>query len=201
MNDTRRKILDAALAEFSERGFETATVARIRTRSGVSNGSFFHFFRSKAAVAEALHMQAVSDYQEGLARLLGKYPGRAEKAVREAVAFHLEWVRAHPLLAGFMLEPGPPGTRKVRADEVRQANLRMGRAIQDWAVPLQESGRLKPFPPEVLSACLIGPAQIVCRAWLNGLSPVPPTAYRDVLADAAWASVGVTPVQEDSHDR
>ena len=40
---TRERILDAALEEFDERGYEATTVASICRRAGVSNGSFFHW--------------------------------------------------------------------------------------------------------------------------------------------------------------
>jgi AcrR family transcriptional regulator len=63
--DTRTRILKAALACFTADGYEQTTTARIRERSGVSNGTLFHHFPTKEAIADALYVQAMSSYQEG----------------------------------------------------------------------------------------------------------------------------------------
>jgi AcrR family transcriptional regulator len=64
--DTRRRILEAALACFLEDGYEQTTIARIRERSDTSNGALFHHFPSKEAIAEALYVEAIASFQEGL---------------------------------------------------------------------------------------------------------------------------------------
>lgn len=47
---SRELILKAALAEFSEHGFEGASIRRICKASGVSNGRLFHHFKDKSAL-------------------------------------------------------------------------------------------------------------------------------------------------------
>lgn len=47
---SRKLILKAALAEFSEHGFEGASIRRICKASGVSNGRLFHHFKDKSAL-------------------------------------------------------------------------------------------------------------------------------------------------------
>ena len=73
--DTR--ILQAALACFVERGYEQTTVARVRERSGVSNGALFHHFPTKEAIADALYVEAMASYQQGLWELLAPAPAVA----------------------------------------------------------------------------------------------------------------------------
>ncbi len=51
---TLRKILDAALEEFGERGFADSSIVGITTRAKVALGSFYTYFDSKEAVFEAL---------------------------------------------------------------------------------------------------------------------------------------------------
>lgn len=51
---TLRAILDAAGAEFGERGFQGASISRITARAGVALGSFYTYFDSKEAVFKAL---------------------------------------------------------------------------------------------------------------------------------------------------
>ena len=51
---TRRAILDAAAAEFGDRGFHDASISGITRRAGVALGSFYTYFDSKDAVFRAL---------------------------------------------------------------------------------------------------------------------------------------------------
>lgn len=47
---TRRKLLDAAMIEFAERGFYEASIAGITRRAGVALGSFYTYFENKEAL-------------------------------------------------------------------------------------------------------------------------------------------------------
>ena len=51
---TMRKLLDAATAEFGERGFHEASISSITTRAGVALGTFYNYFESKDALFRAL---------------------------------------------------------------------------------------------------------------------------------------------------
>jgi AcrR family transcriptional regulator len=51
---TLRKILDAARAEFGERGFSESSIVAITQRAGVALGTFYTYFDSKEAVFQAL---------------------------------------------------------------------------------------------------------------------------------------------------
>jgi AcrR family transcriptional regulator len=51
---TMRKILDAALAEFGERGFSESSIVSITSRAKVALGTFYTYFDSKEALFAAL---------------------------------------------------------------------------------------------------------------------------------------------------
>ena len=51
---TLRALLDAAAAEFGEKGFHEAGISRITQRAGVAIGSFYTYFDSKEAIFTAL---------------------------------------------------------------------------------------------------------------------------------------------------
>lgn len=46
---TRQRLLDAAIAEFGEKGFHAASVSAITTRAGIGQGTFYIYFASKDA--------------------------------------------------------------------------------------------------------------------------------------------------------
>ena len=64
---TRRKVLDAALELFSERGYFNTAVPDIVSRSGVSTGSIYHHFGDKQGVARALYQQLLEGMDTALA--------------------------------------------------------------------------------------------------------------------------------------
>ncbi|NBW76927.1 MAG: TetR/AcrR family transcriptional regulator [Sphingomonadaceae bacterium] len=51
---TQRAILDAAAAEFGEKGFHDSSIVSITQRAGVALGSFYTYFESKEALFKAL---------------------------------------------------------------------------------------------------------------------------------------------------
>lgn len=51
---TRRKLLDAAAAEFADNGFHAGSISAITRRAGVALGSFYTYFESKDAIFKAL---------------------------------------------------------------------------------------------------------------------------------------------------
>jgi AcrR family transcriptional regulator len=56
--ETRGRILEAALSIFRERGFEKATMREIATEAGVAVGAAYYYFDSKDALVMAFYEQA-----------------------------------------------------------------------------------------------------------------------------------------------
>ena len=53
-NDTRQRLIEAAIFLFWERGFAGTSMSDLLERSGVNSGSFYHFFESKEALLRAV---------------------------------------------------------------------------------------------------------------------------------------------------
>jgi len=51
--NARTKLLDAALGTIREKGYAATSVDELCARAGVTKGAFFHYFRSKDALAVA----------------------------------------------------------------------------------------------------------------------------------------------------
>lgn len=91
---TLRAILDAAAAEFGEKGFYESSIVGITSRAGVALGSFYTYFDSKDAIFRAL----VRD----MSAQVGAHAAAAMQGVddtldRESAAFHafLDFTRGH----------------------------------------------------------------------------------------------------------
>jgi len=65
--ETRKKILDAALALFQENGFENTTMRAIASRAGVALGAAYYYFDSKEKFVLAFYSQT-QDEMESLSK-------------------------------------------------------------------------------------------------------------------------------------
>ena len=68
---TLRKILDAALGEFGEKGFRDSSIVGITSRAKVALGTFYTYFDSKEAVFAALVGDMSSRVRDHVAPVLG----------------------------------------------------------------------------------------------------------------------------------
>ncbi len=193
--DTRGRILEAALACFLEGGYEQTTVARIRERSGVSNGALFHRFPTKEAVAEALYLESIAAFQEGLWRLLARQPRSLRAAVRGTIAQQIEWIEANVDRARFVYTRGTLDVDSSGSAELDAMNRELAAAYQAWLQPLIERGRVRPMTMLVLNAIVTGPTHAIARSWLAGRVASPLQAFVDELADAACAALSGTPAR------
>lgn len=181
---TRDTILRAGSEVFDEAGFDAATVAAVRERAGVSNGSFFHAFASKDALAAELFLAALTQYHDAMLAPLDAGPAATE-GIAALVRAHLTWVATRRPQARILFErPRPEWVDLVR-DRQRAENARFGRGIAAWHDPQVEAGHLVALTGEMFIAHLIGPAQIVCRAWLGGRSRRDPRRDAETLVTCA----------------
>ena len=91
---TRRALLDAAAAEFGDKGFHDASISGITARAGVAMGSFYTWFDSKDALFRALVADLSDQVRDHVAPALrGAADGLA--AERAGLAAFLRFVREH----------------------------------------------------------------------------------------------------------
>ena len=91
---TQRKILDAALAEFGERGFGDTSIVGITSRAGVALGTFYTYFDSKEALFAALVEDMSGRVRAEVAPAIAGASGALEKE-RRALEAYLGFVAEH----------------------------------------------------------------------------------------------------------
>ncbi|MDD3472057.1 MAG: TetR/AcrR family transcriptional regulator [Syntrophaceae bacterium] len=62
--DARERILSAALAEFSEKGFHSSTIDSIADRAGIAKGTVYRYFSTKEGLFTALKDDTMSEFIE-----------------------------------------------------------------------------------------------------------------------------------------
>ncbi|MDQ3471651.1 MAG: TetR/AcrR family transcriptional regulator, partial [Pseudomonadota bacterium] len=87
---TLRRILDAALEEFGERGFSEGSIVGITQRASVALGTFYTYFDSKEAVFKALVSDMSAQVRDAVAPALATATDALdaeEKALASYLAF------------------------------------------------------------------------------------------------------------------
>jgi AcrR family transcriptional regulator len=191
--DTRSAILDAALACFIESGYEQTTIARIRERGDVSNGALFHHFPTKEAIADALYVEAMVSFQQGLWELLGRRPRSLRAAVRGTISHQLRWIEEHEDRARFLYMRGHLEWDSPAGAELVELNRNLAAAYRDWMTPLVDAGSIRPMSMLMMPAIVAGPAHAIARRWLAGHLSSSLDAYLDELTDAACAALSGVP--------
>lgn len=194
---TKERILEAALAAFTERGYEAATIADIRRRSGISTGSIYHHYGSKEAVAAALYTRGIRRYQCGFTQAL-LCARDAEAGVRQAIRFHFDWVSDNPQWARFVLGRSRPEWLHPQADTIAEHNRRFRDAVESWLADRVAAGEIMALPPDVVLALVIGAPQFLVRAWAAGRIAELPRNQVKTLADAAWRALRPQPAEQQT---
>jgi len=123
----RERLLDAALAEFRERGYADASLQGIASRAGLTKGAVYWSFRDK----EDLFLSLVDERLDGPAReliaLAGDEPAEVEAAPRISRAL-AALVRDQPDLVLLAIEHW---ALAVRQDHVRADFAKRQRALGD----------------------------------------------------------------------
>jgi AcrR family transcriptional regulator len=84
-DETRRRILEAALAQFAERGFEETTMRQIAERAGVAAGATYYYFASKDELVLEFYRESQRQAEGVAAERLG--PGRDLESRLSALLF------------------------------------------------------------------------------------------------------------------
>ncbi|MGI9433200.1 MAG: TetR/AcrR family transcriptional regulator [Myxococcota bacterium] len=182
--ETRDRIVAAAVECFSERGFRAASTREIATRAGTNQGLITYHFRSKDDLWKAAADRIFGQLRRAIAALAPTLEGldpreRAREGIRQFVRF----AAAHPELFRFMLEEGK------NDDERLQWLIDHHLRPLDDVLPEFGDGAGGPLRPH-LRYILVGAGSVIfsvapeCRR-LTGLDPTRPEAietHANVLA-------------------
>jgi AcrR family transcriptional regulator len=128
---TLRKILDAALEEFGEKGFSEGSIVGITSRARVALGTFYTYFDSKEAVFQELVRDMSAQVRDHVAPVLSESLDTLDGEGR-ALASFLDFVRTHRQVYRIIDEAefvDPEGFRKhyVTTAERIAARLQAGK--------------------------------------------------------------------------
>lgn len=147
---TLRAILDAAAAEFGEKGFHEGSISAITRRAGVALGSFYTYFDSKDAVFRALVQDMSGQVRDYVTPRL-QDAADALDVERTGLQAFLEFVRAHKEVYRIIDESefvDNEGYRRHYTTTVQRIRQRIEAAV--------ERGEVRPCDSEVLAWAIGG---------------------------------------------
>lgn len=125
--ETRTRILNAALASFRERGFDAATMRDIAEQAGVATGAAYYYFPSKDAIVMDFYRRSCEEMQPKIEEALKNATGLEER-LRELIRVKLrQFAPNRGILRALLrngadpkhpLSPFSPETKEIRDIDV-----------------------------------------------------------------------------------
>jgi len=184
---TRDRVLEAAARLFLEHGYAAASMDQVRQAAGVSNGSLYHHFPTKARLADALYAQILRDFHGALLGVIRGEPS-AEAGVKGLVRAYVNWVARHPDRASLLHRLRREGEITDHSDGVGEANAEAFAALRAWAAERQAAQQMRELPFHLWMAVVFGPAMSLTGRWVRD-GRAPAAKVRAALEHAAWMAV------------
>lgn len=181
---TLRAILDAAAAEFGEKGFHEGSISGITRRAGVALGSFYTYFDSKDAVFRALVRDMSDQVREHVGPALRGARDQID-AERAALLAFIRFARTHKEIYRIIDEAefvDPASFRHHYASTAERiaARLRAG----------AERGELRDDVSEIHAWAIMGMNVFLGLRYSVWDEGSPPEAIADVVAQLLARGIG-----------
>ncbi len=113
--ETRARIVEAAITGFSERGFHGTSTRQIAALAQVNQGLITYHFQSKEALWKAVMDRMFTLLEETIQRSLGALGDAKPKArAREGVRAFVRFAAAHPEFFRLMIDEGKVDDQRLR---------------------------------------------------------------------------------------
>lgn len=158
--ETKRRILAAAEAIFSEQGYPQASVSRITERAGVGQGTFYLYFSSKLDLFE----QLVDDLNQRVRQAMTEGAARGStRAEAEAEGFRafFAFTAEHPALYRVVRE-----AEQVAPGAMRRHYERIVEGYVEGLARARAAGEVGDLDPEVAAWALMGIGELVGMRWV-----------------------------------
>lgn len=170
------EILAAALDEFAERGYAAARLDRVAARAGVTKGTLYLYFPSKAELFKAVVRGALVPNIAEAERMVAQFPGRSADLLRTVLTFIVQRVVDTPLSAIpklILAEAGnfPELARFYRAEVIERAFALFDAVLARGAA----SGEFRKLAGPNVDRCIIAPI-LLTAMWRHSFGRFESTA-------------------------
>ena len=196
----REEILEAALAVFSELGFDRATLNDVAERAGVTKGAVYHYFESKEQLFIALLRERLLPHieagEELLARTTGSREEILEKLLTRAWQHYQQPGQIELAILAMNELPKIPEVGRILFDEVMQRGRRMmkqalARGVELGEIPACDVDAAAAVVPYMIMGVALG------HRLFRGVDPLTLSAERLGIAAVAILLRGVGAGDDD----
>ncbi len=140
----RSLILDAALGEFSQKGFSGATVERIAAEAGMSKSNLLYYFSSKEAIYNATLAHILEVWLAPLKTLdpAGEPAHELADYIRQKIDMSARFPEASRLFANEVMQ-GAPQILPILQTDLKRLVEEKSQVIEDWIA----AGKMKRVDP------------------------------------------------------
>ena len=159
---TRDRILASARELFFSKGLDETSIAEICKHSGVSNGSLFHHFPTKEAIALEIFVGIRRHYWEHVIAAMeaeSTVPAAAEASVRAAFDFQKKFSDEYT----FMLDTAAAPWVLKHTTALKDLNAAFVERAMGWAAPYFIKGELPALSIHTFGALIFGLPQWIAR--------------------------------------
>ena len=195
---TRDRILSRAGECLADQDYASFTLAEVRDDLGLSNGSMFHAFPSKAALAAAVYVDGMADYQEVAVESLQRSDDAAQ-SVRDLIDAHLGWVQDHAALSRFLFSTLPSDVQHLVTGPLADRNAVFIDRLDEFYERVHAARLMGALPRALAHTLCIGAAQEYCRQWLRGNTDAPLRDMSPILGAASLAALASTVDVSETH--
>jgi AcrR family transcriptional regulator len=188
--ETVRKLLEAGLIEFEDRGFNGVRVDDVVRRAGISHGTFYLYFANKEDLFKALLRDALHDMEV----VAGDFP--VVTGDETGLRLLRQWVRkffaayaAHGTVLRTLISANAPG--EVFGDGLRVFFSITEAMTTGMTAAAEAAGRHQEHAELTAFACLMMLERVNFVVTTEVLLPVDEMADR--IADIMFAAFGLTP--------
>jgi AcrR family transcriptional regulator len=167
---TRRKLLDAAEAVFSDVGYVDASIVKITEAAGVGQGTFYLYFDSKRAIFDEL----VRDLNQRVRHAMKDASSQGETRLeQELLGFqaYFRFTAEHPALYRIIRQ-----AEFVSPEMLRYHYDRLSEGYIEALREASERGEIAELDAEVAVHALMGMGEMIGMRWIlwGGHDDVPP---------------------------
>lgn len=154
MEEKNRKIVDAAVELFSEKGYNKTTMQEIAETAGVGKGTIYRFFKSKDEMVSSLLEVYIEDIAERIRKAISKVSDPIEK-MKSVIQVELDYYDENRNFARFMIREAW-GTQKRFIEHIRKIKETRASLVEEILFQGMEQNVFKKVDSDTIAASLEG---------------------------------------------
>jgi TetR/AcrR family fatty acid metabolism transcriptional regulator len=181
-SDKRRRILDAAVKVFAEKGFFQARVSDIARMAGVADGTIYLYFKNKDDLLISIFEEKMKEINVKFRDALGTEKDSVQR-FRRLIGMHLAGFQAYPELAAVLqveLRQSSRFMREYKKVELKNYLDLMGDVVREGQ---QQGVFRKDIPLGLVKRFVFGALDEVVSTWVLAGRPYDLESLTDPLVD------------------